>query len=315
MEKRKLMSVREWVELCIKDEFRAPGVHDVGLTSRSTNPTVKPRVTRKGKQKVDAVKAETADPSLAEVKEEPIEEVHSLGDVHRVPTPPNSEGSPPPVVPASSKKKGKGKAKKIVKVEPKPRPKRIHQTREARDASLADRAARDRAFLDVFDPHSEWLPPNTKASDYTPEFCQQLERQYWRNLGLGKPAWYGADTQGIHTLLWFTGIPNICLGSLFTEDTSSWNVAHLPSALSRLLPTSNQGLPGVNTPYLYFGMWRATFAWHVEDMDLFSINYIHFGAPKFWYAIPQGRAAGLEQTMRSRSPSHPNLGKYADLVV
>jgi hypothetical protein len=75
-------------------------------------------------------------------------------------------------------------------------------------------------------------------------------------------------------------------------------VAHLPSALSRILPSSDQGLPGVNTPYLYFGMWRATFAWHVEDMDLFSINYIHFGAPKFWYAIPQGRAAGMEGTMR-----------------
>ncbi len=49
-------------------------------------------------------------------------------------------------------------------------------------------------------------------------------------------------------------------------------------------------------------MWRATFAWHVEDMDLFSINYIHFGAPKFWYAMPQARAVALEQTMRSYFP-------------
>ena len=45
-------------------------------------------------------------------------------------------------------------------------------------------------------------------------------------------------------------------------------------------------------------MWRATSAWHVEDMDLFSINYIHFGAPKFWCAVPQARAGALEQTMR-----------------
>lgn len=87
-------------------------------------------------------------------------------------------------------------------------------------------------------------------------------------------------------------------GSLFTDETTAWNVGHLESTLSRLLPSSSKGLPGVNTPYLYFGMWRATFAWHVEDMDLFSINYIHFGAPKYWYAIPQAKASKLETAMR-----------------
>ncbi|KAJ7798854.1 hypothetical protein B0H14DRAFT_2617559 [Mycena olivaceomarginata] len=43
---------------------------------------------------------------------------------------------------------------------------------------------------------------------------------------------------------------------------------------------------------------RATFVWHVEDIDLFSINYIYFGVPKFWYAVPQARAGALEDTMR-----------------
>src|SRR4051794_13551564 len=31
-------------------------------------------------------------------------------------------------------------------------------------------------------------------------------------------------------------------------------------------------LPGITSPYLYFGMWKAMFAWHVEDMNLFRYH-------------------------------------------
>ena len=36
--------------------------------------------------------------------------------------------------------------------------------------------------------------------------------------------------------------------------------------------------------------------------NLSSVNYIHFGAPKFWYAIPQNRSVQLENTLGSYFP-------------
>lgn len=46
------------------------------------------------------------------------------------------------------------------------------------------------------------------------------------------------------------------LGSLFDERTKHWNVANLDNLLNRL--KLKKKIPGVNTPYLYFGAWRAS---------------------------------------------------------
>ena len=40
-----------------------------------------------------------------------------------------------------------------------------------------------------------------------------------------------------------------------------WNLRHLDSLLSRTLAKKGLAIPGVSTPYLYFGMWRSIFAW------------------------------------------------------
>ena len=256
MEKRKTMSVREWAELCGKEEYRAPAVHEVTVEGRRIHTAVpQHRASRPRKKK----------------------EEQSTKEESAVPSPPGSDkAASPPAQPVPGPSKPKGR-----------RAQQPKEVRDAiRDAKLAENAAKDDQFLEGFDWDNDWLPHNTLASDYTPEWCQTLERHYWKNCSLGKSPWYGADTQG----------------TLFTDETKAWNVGHLPSALDRLLPSSNKGLPGVNMPYLYFGMWRATFAWHVEDMDLYSINYIHFGAPKFWYAVPQNKAQALEHAMRTYFP-------------
>ncbi|XP_046847146.1 probable lysine-specific demethylase 4B isoform X2 [Xenia sp. Carnegie-2017] len=113
-------------------------------------------------------------------------------------------------------------------------------------------------------------PPKGNHSD--------LERKYWKNITFRTPL-YGADVSG----------------SIFDDDVHAWNISNLPSILNNMLEEEDVRIPGVNTPYLYFGMWKSTFAWHTEDMDLFSINYIHYGAPKTWYVIPPEHGKRLER--------------------
>ncbi|CAK7262458.1 hypothetical protein SEPCBS57363_000045 [Sporothrix epigloea] len=119
------------------------------------------------------------------------------------------------------------------------------------------------------------------VSDYTPERCEELERTYWKTLTYAQPL-YGADLPG----------------TLFSESTDIWNLNKLPN----LLDVLGTKVPGVNTAYLYLGMWKATFAWHLEDVDLYSINYLHFGAPKQWYSISQGDARRFEAAMKNIWP-------------
>ncbi|XP_012522315.1 uncharacterized protein LOC105828504 isoform X2 [Monomorium pharaonis] len=107
---------------------------------------------------------------------------------------------------------------------------------------------------------------------------EDLERKYWKNITYVAPI-YGADVSG----------------SLTDPDVKEWNINHLGTILDYVNKDYGISIDGVNTAYLYFGMWKTTFAWHTEDMDLYSINYLHFGAPKTWYAIPPEHGRRLER--------------------
>ncbi|XP_036377449.1 lysine-specific demethylase 4B isoform X1 [Megalops cyprinoides] len=112
-----------------------------------------------------------------------------------------------------------------------------------------------------------------------------LERKYWKNLTFVSPI-YGADISG----------------SLYDADITEWNIGHLNTLLDMVEQECGIVIEGVNTPYLYFGMWKTTFAWHTEDMDLYSINYLHFGEPKSWYAIPPEHGKRLERLAQGFFP-------------
>nr|CAD1820031.1 unnamed protein product [Ananas comosus var. bracteatus] len=43
---------------------------------------------------------------------------------------------------------------------------------------------------------------------------------------------------------------------------------------------------------------RGWFAWHVEDHDLHSLNYLHMGAGKTWYGVPRDARLAFEEVIR-----------------
>ena len=104
-----------------------------------------------------------------------------------------------------------------------------------------------------------------------------LEQAYWKNIGHSQPC-YGADSPG----------------SLF-DCGVAWNMDRLHTLLD-LVPAD---IGGVTRPMLYFGQWKASFCVHVEDMNLSSINYIHAGHPKQWYALAPADHGKFEQLASS----------------
>jgi hypothetical protein len=92
------------------------------------------------------------------------------------------------------------------------------------------------------------------------------------------------------------------------ESEAALHMGPVPRKLSVvLLASRGGGLPrlvaGITTSMLYFGMWRAMFAFHTEDMNLYSINYLHTGRPKSWYSIRPKEARRFEHFAQGHFPA------------
>lgn len=121
----------------------------------------------------------------------------------------------------------------------------------------------------------------------TPEHASHadLERTFWKNI-FTQPSIYGADVSG----------------SLYDDDVEEFNLTRLNTILDDISSDYGVTIQGVNTAYLYFGMWKTSFCWHTEDVDLYSINYLHHGAPKAWYSISPEHGKRFERLAASFFP-------------
>lgn len=104
-----------------------------------------------------------------------------------------------------------------------------------------------------------------------------LERIYWETITKNAPI-YGTDIDD----------------TLTDSNMPMWNANNLGTILNHIRDDDGLDIRGVITPFIYFGMWKASFVWHVEDMDLYALNYNHFGEPKTWYAVPPSYGRNFE---------------------
>lgn len=93
----------------------------------------------------------------------------------------------------------------------------------------------------------------------------------------------------------------------FEEVNGDWNLSNFTENQSVIhaLPR-DQWFEGIQTPYIYLGMFLTSFAWHREDRNLWSINYMHEGEPKLWYAIGHKDAEKLEECIQKAVKASPD---------
>lgn len=121
----------------------------------------------------------------------------------------------------------------------------------------------------------------------------EAETAFWRACA-GKPfaVEYANDIPG-------SAFPDPVTGGCGeTVGESAWNMRGIAKLEMSPLRFMREEVPGVTSPMVYVGMMFSWFAWHVEDHDLHSLNYLHFGAGKTWYGVPRDAGLAFEEVVR-----------------
>lgn len=72
--------------------------------------------------------------------------------------------------------------------------------------------------------------------------------------------------------------------TLFSSGQISMNLNEITK--SNLIARCHKEAPGITKPMLLYATYRSTFILHTENSNLAAINYLHWGAPKVWFAAP-----------------------------
>lgn len=74
--------------------------------------------------------------------------------------------------------------------------------------------------------------------------------------------------------------------SAHPDKFSLSDVCKMQDSLFQIVTKKAEEISGIVIPWAYVAGKFSTFCWHTEDLFLYSLNYMHEGGTKTWYAIP-----------------------------
>lgn len=137
----------------------------------------------------------------------------------------------------------------------------------------------------------------------------RLERDYWNYIEKPKDnervtVQYASDLDQAKFPSGFpqkkdgeAGIPQ---SDVIDYSEHPWNMTRTWKQKGSLLQFVKKQISGVTRPWTYSGMLFSTFCWHFEDLYLFSMNYMHQGASKIWYFIPDSDRQKFEKVAQEK---------------
>jgi len=132
---------------------------------------------------------------------------------------------------------------------------------------------------------------NDEPSHYT------VEDEYWKVVG-DKDVHMQVSQGSIDTGMEGFGFP--IRNSTFA--THPWNLKVLTKS-SRSILRAMGSVMGVTQPTLHVGMLFTTGCWYRDPHGLPWIEYLHSGAPKIWYGIPDDHSLAFYTAMKQLVPS------------
>lgn len=149
------------------------------------------------------------------------------------------------------------------------------------------------------------------ASFYDTEARENLS---WERMEMFSKNQFKPDLAPIYTI-------NSDLTSFDPSSAEEWNMTQFSERQSVIHTMDRKDwFPGIHTPYSYVGMFGTNFPFHREDRYIFSMNFLHFGKPKLWYAIPHYHArkfeAAIQNNINNMSAKERRMRNlYCSLVV